>query len=137
MRTGARAGAISLTWIESHSDADVQHVSEYTEKIVEETTQLPGFLGIMLPSIDNRGYTITAWENVEHPRRLLREGQHKESMKWFFGKDSGAIGMTSVWELHHMRLMVHCSACHKVVDVDEDKTHCSCGEPLPALPSYL
>jgi steroid delta-isomerase-like uncharacterized protein len=132
-----RPGAISLTWIESHSDADGQHLSEYTEKIVEETAQMPGFLGLMLPFIDNRGYTLTAWEDVEQPRRLLREGQHKESMKWFFSKESSAFGMTSVWELHHIRLMVRCSACHRVVDLEANRTRCSCGEPLPDPPPYL
>ncbi|MCI0644220.1 MAG: nuclear transport factor 2 family protein [Chloroflexi bacterium] len=132
-----RPGAISLTWIESHSDADGQYVSEYTQKIVEETTQMPGFLGIMLSSIDNRGYTLTAWEDVEQPRRLLREGQHKESMKWFFSEESGAFAMASVWELHHMRMMVRCSTCHKVVDVEANRTTCSCGEPLPDPPPYF
>lgn len=132
-----RPGAISLTWIEGHSEADGQHLSEYTEKIVEETTQMPGFLGIMLSTIDNRGYTLTAWEDAEQPRLLLREGQHKESMKWFFGEEAGAFGMASVWKLHHMRLMVRCSACRKVVDVEANRTACSCGEPLPEPPPFL
>jgi len=131
-----RPGAVSLTWIESHSDEDAQHVAEYTQKIVEETAQLPGFLSIMLPTIGNRGHTITTWESVDQPRQLLREGQHKESMKWFFSHDARAIGMTSVWELHHLRMMLRCPSCHKIVDVDADKKSCSCGEPLPEPPSY-
>lgn len=132
-----RPGAISLTWIESHSDADGQAVREYSEKIVGETMQMPGFLGIMLSTIGNRGYTLTAWEDVEQPRRLLREGQHKESMKWFFSEESNSFAMASVWELHHMRVMVRCSACHKVVDIEANRPTCSCGERLPDPPSYL
>lgn len=132
-----RPGAISLTWIEGHSEADGQHLNEYTEKIVEETTQMPGFMGIMLSTINNRGYTLTAWEDVEQPRRLLREGQHKESMKWFFSKESGAFAMASVWQLHHIRLMVRCSACQRVVDLEANRTRCSCGELLPDPPPYL
>ena len=132
----AQPGAISLTWIESHSDADGQHLNEYTQKIVEEATQLPGFLGIVLPSIGKRGYTITAWEDVDQPRRLLREGQHKESMKWFFSEDATAVGMISVWKLHHIRMMLRCAACHKIVDADAKHKTCSCGEPLPEPPQY-
>jgi steroid delta-isomerase-like uncharacterized protein len=132
-----RPGAISLTWLESHSERDEQYVREYTEKIVRETFRLPGFLGLMVPTVGNRGYTLTAWEDVEHPRRLLREGQHKESMKWFFSEESEAFGMTSVWELHHMRMMVRCSNCRKVVDVDAEKKSCSCGEPIPKPPPFL
>jgi predicted ester cyclase len=128
-------GAISLTWIESHSEIDSQHVGQYTEKIVEETAQMPGFLGIMLPSIDNRGYTLTAWEDIKGPRRLLREGQHKESMNWFFSEDSEAFGMISVWELHHARMWVRCPNCKKVVDVAKET--CVCGEPIPEPPPFL
>ena len=131
-----RPGAFSITWIASNSQADGQYVSEYTQKIVRETTQMPGFLGIMLPSIGNRGFTVTAWESVEQPRQLLREGQHKESMKWFFGQDSTAVGMTSVWELHHARMMLRCPACNRVVDADAAKKQCSCGEPFPEAPSW-
>lgn len=131
-----RPGAISLTWIESQSDTDAKHVDEYTQKIVEETIQLPGFLSIMLPTIGSRGHTITTWEDLEQPRHLLREEQHKESMKWFFSNDARAIGMVSVWKLHHIRMMLRCQECYEIVDIESDKMTCSCGEPLPEPPPY-
>lgn len=131
-----RPGAISLTWIDSPTNEDAQHVGDYTQKIVEESTKLPGFLSIMLSSIGRRGYTITTWEDVDQPRQLLREGQHKESMKWFFSKESKATGMTSVWKLHHMRMMMRCQECNEIVDYDADKKTCSCGEPIPEPPPY-
>ena len=130
-------GAISITWIENRSESDNQYVSEFTQKIVEETTQLPGFLGIMVPSAGERGYTVTAWEKVEDTRQLMRGGQHKESMKWFFGSESQAIGMTSVWRLDHQRMMLRCAACGKVVDPAGQTGRCSCGEPSPEPPAFI
>jgi steroid delta-isomerase-like uncharacterized protein len=130
-------GAISITWIDARSEADGQHLGRYTDKIVEQTTQLPGFLGMMVSTMGTRGYTITAWEDVKQPRQLLREGAHKESMKWFFGEDSTAMAMTSVWEVHHTRMFLRCLRCKKVVEADGERKSCTCGEPLPESPPFL
>lgn len=130
-------GALSITWIDAQSAEDGHYIGRYTDKIVEQTVQLPGFLGMMLPVIGTRGYTITAWEDVNQPRQLLREGQHKESMKWFFGADSTALAMTSVWELHHTRMLLRCSHCRRVVDADAKQKSCACGQPLPEPPPFL
>ncbi len=138
MRSGktTRPGAFSLTFIQSDSDKDSQKITEFTQKIAQELAEMPGFLATVLSTVDNRGYTITAWEDVEHPSQLLRGGMHKRAMEWFFSDDSSAIGMVSVWTLDHVRMMVRCPACGHVVDADTGKDRCQCGEPIPEHPPY-
>ena len=138
MRSGktTKPGAFSLTFIQSDSDEDSQKIGEFSQRIAQEMAEMPGFIATMLSTIDNRGYTITAWEDVEHPSQLLRGGMHKRAMKWFLGDDSSAVGMTSVWALDHMRMMVRCPACGHVVDADSGKDRCRCGEPVPEHPTY-
>ncbi|MFQ5993390.1 MAG: ester cyclase [Nitrospiraceae bacterium] len=138
LRSGktTRPGAFSLTFIQSDSVEDFQRISEFSQKVGQEMAEMPGFLAAMFPTIGNRGYTITAWEDVEDPGQLLRGGTHKRAMEWFFSDDSSAIGMTSVWTLDHVRMMVRCPACGRVVDADTGKDSCQCGEPIPEHPPY-
>ncbi len=138
MRSGktTKPGAFSLTFIQSDSDDDFHKITEFSQKIAQELAEMPGFIATMLSTVDNRGYTITAWEDVEHPSQLLRGGMHKRAMKWFFSDDSSAIGMTSVWTLDHVRMMVRCPTCGHVVDADAGKVRCQCGEPIPEHPPY-
>lgn len=87
-----RPGAFSLTALQGRSDQDVQQVRAYSQRIAQEAAQMPGFISALFAIAGHRMFTITAWEDTESPKRLLRGGAHKEAMDRFFGPDFTAGG---------------------------------------------
>jgi steroid delta-isomerase-like uncharacterized protein len=132
-----KPAAFSLTYIQAHSDEEVQRMRDYGRRIAAELAQMPGFLSLVTAWFGKRGYTMTAWEDVESPRRLLRAGAHREAMQAFFGSNFAEGGMTSVWVPHHINaLWVRCNACGRLSDYERDEGTCQCGQPLPHLPYW-
>lgn len=82
-------------------------------------------------------YTITAWEDVESSKQLLRGGTHSKVMQAFYNSDFSEGGFTSVWMAHHINTMwVRCPACGQKGSADEPGGMCQCGQPLPEPPPY-
>jgi steroid delta-isomerase-like uncharacterized protein len=128
----AKPGAFSLTYIQVRSDEEVQQVQGYGRRIAADLAQMPGFLSLTTAWFGKRGYTITAWEGAESPKRLLRGGAHREAMQTFFGSDFAEIGTTGVWIPHHINaLWVRCAGCGQLSDYEQRAGICECGQPLP------
>ena len=131
-----KPGAFSLTSIRVRAD-EVQQLNEYSERVLAELAQMPGFISFTALFANNCGYTITAWEDAESASQMLRAGAHREAMKMFLGSDFAEGGMTSVWIPHHINaLWVRCTACGRMSDYDRDEGKCQCGQLLPHLPYW-
>lgn len=133
----ATPNALSMTSIQARSTGEMQTFWEQSRRIMGELTQTPGFVSSLTICIGQRGFTITTWEEAEHVRQLLREGQHRDSVKQFFNRDFTAGAMTSVWVPQRAHtLWQRCDVCGRLVDATGSTRICSCGEPLPESPSY-
>jgi len=136
--TGAKTkpSAFSLTVIEVRSPEETTEVSERGREIVQSALGMPGFISMVTAVVGQRMYTMSAWEDAEAPRALLREGPHVDAVKRMFQSDFAAGGFTSVWVPDHLNaLMVRCDACHDLTDWSEEGT-CTCGATLPEPPAY-
>ncbi len=132
-----KPGAFSLTMIQVHSDEEVQQVRDFSRSIAAEMLNMPGFITWIGVVIANRLYTITAWEDTDGPRQLLRGGTHSEAMDRFFGPDFAAGAMTSVWKPERINAMwVRCESCGSMEDYDLSNGMSQCGQPLPEPPPY-
>jgi steroid delta-isomerase-like uncharacterized protein len=139
LQTGKRTkpGAFSVTALQVRSAAEGQAVSDFTRRMVPELLQMPGFISFVGVVVGDRYLTVSAWEDPESPRQLLRGGAHKEAMEQFFGPQIGAGGITSVWTPHRMnRMWVRCPACQRMVDAERAEGNCPCGTALPEHPAY-
>jgi steroid delta-isomerase-like uncharacterized protein len=139
LQTGKRTkpGAFSLTALEVRSAEEGELVGQLTQRMIPELLQLPGFISFVGVVVGNRYLTISAWEDPESPRQLLKGGAHKEAMEQFFGPQIGAGGITSVWTPHRMnRMWVRCPACGRMADAERAEGKCPCGAALPEHPAY-
>ncbi len=126
-----RPGAFSLTYLQVRTDEEAQRVRDYGRRIVADLAQIPGFISLTTVWFGKRAYTITAWEDVESPKRL-REGAHREAMQTFFNSDFAETGVTGVWTPHHINtLWARCSACGQLCDYEQRQGVCKCGQALP------
>jgi hypothetical protein len=124
--------------IEVRSDEEAAEADKRSEQIMSELAQMPGFISAVMGNIGKRGFTVSAWETVDNPRQLLREGgAHWEAMQRFFGPDFAHGGTTTVWAPHHLNAMwVRCEVCGTMADAHELDGACPCGAPLPKHPDY-
>jgi hypothetical protein len=137
--TGKRTkpGAVSLTCLQVHSDAEAAEVRTYSRQILAEMLSLPGFIAFFGGTVGHTLYTVTAWEDPDQPRQLLRGGAHKDAMRRFFGPDFAVGGATTVWAPHHLNTMwVRCERCDRMSDSSAPDGKCACGQTLPEHPPY-
>ncbi len=98
---------------------------------------MEGFISWVGMVIGHRMMTVTAWENPENPRQLLRDGTHRSSMGRFFGPELADGGMTSVWIPERISPMwARCPACGRMADSAKAEGGCACGAPLPEAMAY-
>ena len=132
-----KPAAFSLTSLSVRSEKEVQEVRAYSRRILQEMGQMTGVIGVLLARAGDRMFTITAWEDAESPRQMLRNGPHQEAVKKFFGQDFTVGAMTSVWSPVRINPMwVRCTACGHMADYERLKGVCRCGQPLPERPPY-
>lgn len=136
--TTTEPGAFSLTYIGFRDDDDAAAVQSRTQDIIQDMTAMDGVIGAVFASVGGRGYTITAWEDPDDARQIMRGGAHATAVKELFERDGlGAEGMTSVWTPERVNgLMVRCTACLEMTDETDAATCPECGEPLPDTPTY-
>lgn len=132
-----KPGAFSLTSLLVKSDEEAQQVINDSQQIIMEMAQMPGFISWIGAAIGHRLYTITAWEDAESPKQLLRGGAHSKAMQTFFSTNFAKAAFTSVWSAHHLNpLWVRCPACGQMASYDDPQGRCQCGQPLPEQPPY-
>ncbi len=131
-----RPGAFAITTI-WNPDEQTETIRTLTRETAKEMLNMEGFIGASFVRFGGRGITITAWEQPEQTRQLVRGGTHGDAMKRFWA-DLGSAGFTSVWVPHHINpLWVRCSACGKMKSFESHGGVCGCGQPLPPAPDYF
>ena len=65
-----------MTSIGLHSDEEAQEVSGGGGRIPREMAQIPGFISAVTARAGLRMFTMSAWEDVDSPKQLLRGGAH-------------------------------------------------------------
>lgn len=132
----AKPGAFSVTVLRVRDASEIERVREYSRAVAAEMPSQPGFIGLALATVGDRMMTFSAWDSVEAPRRMMREGTHKAAVPAFFNELSLG-GWTSVWA--PVRINPHwirCTSCGQMED-SEKTTTCRCGAPLPPPAAYF
>jgi SnoaL-like polyketide cyclase len=133
----AKPGAFSITALRARDAADVEGVSERSRRIAAGMPSLKGFIGLVATTIGERMLTISAWEHPDDPRQLIRNGEHPEAMKKFFGPELGGGGYTAVFVPERINAMwVRCPDCQKMIDHAAKQGVCGCGATLPEPMAY-
>jgi hypothetical protein len=98
---------------------------------------MDGFIGATTAVIGNRMVTISAWDDADSPRQLMRTGTHSEIQKKMYDGTLAQQGFTSVWVKDRVNpYMVRCDACGKMTRSPDDERKCRCGAQLPAAAPY-
>lgn len=134
----ALPGAFSITTFEARSEEEKVAVSESGRKIAEEMLSIPGFISVVTVNVGDRLMTITAWDSSDSMAPLMKNGEHRVSVRRYFQSDfSGRGGATGIWipgRLNPRR--VRCNDCSKMVPVTAAGDLCSCGVTLPDPLAY-
>ena len=133
-----RPGAFGITILSCADAADQERISEYSRQIATEMLGMDGFLGWVGAIVGDRMATITAWESPEHAEQLMRDGTHREAMRYFWADDSKVLGgWTSVWVPERINaLWARCESCGKMVNSDRMNGVCECGATLPSFGAW-
>lgn len=138
--TGKREepAAFSITYLQARDSDSIEDVRNRSRDSLTEMLGMDAFIGATTATIGERMVTITAWNDPDAPRRLMREGSHGEAMKSFYNGSLASSGYTSVWTLHRNNgFWTRCSACGQMARNAADGDACSnCGVPLPDRPPY-
>ena len=130
-------GAFSITYLEARDDDCKQAVREGSRATLIEMLGIDGFNGATTATIGNRMVTISAWEDADSPRQLMRTGTHSEIQKTMYDGTLAQHGFTSVWVKERVNpYMVRCDACGKMTRGPGDERKCRCGAQLPAAAPY-
>jgi steroid delta-isomerase-like uncharacterized protein len=135
--TRTRPGAVSTTWIDVRHEQDRQTMDRFSQQVVQELMQMPGFISFVGGVYGNRWWTVTAWEDAESAHQILRLPAHKDAMGQFFRGDLGSAAFTSVWAAQgDNALWLRCAACGTVTKYVGADGRCTCGQALPESPPY-
>ena len=131
-------GAFSLTTLYFRDAEDEEAISDRVQDVITEMIEMDGVISAIATRDGERGNTITAWDEPEDARRLMREGSHREAVEEMFETDGlGEAGMTSIWTLERMNgRMLRCEECRELTYEVEADTCPECDAPLPAAPAY-
>lgn len=130
---GREPGVVSLTVLEARSPEEIERVRTGTRGVIADLLETPGFISWVGAVVDNRMYTITAWDDLDAVARLQDSPAHGAAMRLFFSPDPEGLaagGQTGVWSPHRLNgLWARCAACGRMVQPDADGG-CACGAEL-------
>jgi steroid delta-isomerase-like uncharacterized protein len=138
MATGKRTrpGAFSITSLRIRSEAEVEKVQNYSQRIMQEMPGMRGFISAVTGRAGSHMFTVTAWESPDDIRQM-RGGAHQEAMDGFFGPDFTHGGVTSVWTPHRLNAVwVRCGECGEMSATQGSGSTCRSGHTLPDPPPY-
>ena len=129
-------GAFSVTQLIVRSAAESDENRALGREIAAEMLGMKGFIGVVTAAIGDRRVTISAWEDAESPRQVMRGGTHATAMRAFWAHLSDG-GYTSVWVPARVNAVwVRCPTCQHMVDRKKQQGVCSCGATLPPPRAY-
>lgn len=135
---GRQPGAMSLTVLEARSPEEIQEVRSRTRGVVSDLLGTPGFISWVGAVVDNRMFTITAWDDADAVLRLQESPAHSDAMRAFFTAEPEGLaagGQTGVWAPQRLNGMwVRCATCGRMVQPAPDGA-CACGAEL-SPPGY-
>jgi steroid delta-isomerase-like uncharacterized protein len=132
-----KPGTFSITVLHARSETEMEQVRDYSRRIATEMLAMPEFIGWTGIIIGDRMMTVTAWDEPQSPRRLIREGTHVQAMQKFFGPEIATSGYTSVWIPERFNATwVRCTQCGRMADYRRANGRCTCGQALPEPPPY-
>jgi steroid delta-isomerase-like uncharacterized protein len=133
----AEPGAFSITYLEARDAQCVKTVREGSRASLIDMLKMDGFIGATTATIGTRMVTISAWENPESSRRVMKEGTHATAQKGFYDGSLASRGFTSVWTKHRMNpYWIRCDACGHMNRDPGENAACTCGAKLPARRPY-
>lgn len=131
-------GAFSVTTLYARNDEMAEKVKEGSRASLIDMLGMDGFIGATTAVIGKRMVTISAWDDADAPREVMRRGAHAEAMKGMLSGEVADGGFTSVYTLERMNpYLLRCDACGKMnrgVEGGEDCKHC--GTALPERQPY-
>jgi predicted ester cyclase/heme-degrading monooxygenase HmoA len=131
-------GALSMTWIDVHDEAEGEEIKQRSRAIAAEMARVPGFIGWVGIGIAERLYTLTLWDDPETVRQLTASAQHKAAARQVFETNFGTALHTGVWVPDHLNPQwQRCPKCGTMIDPDRPDQSCPCGEPSPARRMYV
>lgn len=134
----ARPGAVSVTWLDAATDDQRDYVRDASRVIATRMLRMPGFISWYGVIIGKRMLTLTAWENAEHVREIMRDETHRQGVKKVFQGDVAAAMHTGIWAPNHLNpLYQRCAGCGQLVNVEQTDGCCSCGAALDQRPAWL
>lgn len=133
-------GAIALTWISVKSQKEGIQILADSTKLKEELADAPGFISIVEANLINqgRGFTVSAWENVEDLKTAYRGSAHSKAIKHFAEGIAGSGIFTSLWVPYQLnKLSIRCENCGTFNDGTREYEPCKkCGTLLPEQLTY-
>ncbi len=130
-------GAFSITQVEPLDDTAAEKIRESSRATMVSMLEMDGFIGAVTANIGERMMTITAWDNADAPRQLMRPGPHAAATKGMMDGSLAKSGYTSVHEAVRVNpYLLRCEACGKMHRGPEPQASCGCGATLPDQPAY-
>lgn len=131
-----KPGAFSITWLDVNSPEEIDEIRNFSRPLMNDMKNMDGFIGAMTAANDNRVFTITAWEDVEDTKQVLRNEYHREAMQRFYS-DLSKGGAISIYRPEYIGpLLMRCNACQKITDYEKHDGKCECGGVLNKPHSY-
>ena len=132
----APPGAFSITSLRVHSEAEVEKVRAYGERILREMPTMKGFIGAVTGRAGSHMFTVTAWDSPDDVKQI-HGGAHRDAVRSFFGPDFVSAGTTSVWTPHRINAVwVRCGECGAMSATQGNGSKCRSGHVLPDQPPY-
>lgn len=130
-------GAFSITYLEAKDADDTANIREGSRKSLIDMLGMKGFIGATTAVIGTRMVTISAWDDEDAPRAVMREGAHAEEQKKMLTGDMGRRGYTSVWSKARINpFLMRCDACGKLTRGENAARTCDCGAQLDGPVPY-
>ena len=139
VRTGKRQppGAFSITQLEAIDSETAEKVREGSRETLTEMLGMKGFIDAITAKIGDRMMTISAWDDADAPRQLMKQGAHAEAMHSMMKGKLAKNGFTSVYVPTRINpYLRRCEVCGNMYRGSEDGANCSCGAALPDRPAY-
>ena len=133
----SKPGAFSIKSLTVRSEKEAEEVRRFGGGIFRDMIPMPGFISAVTARVGFRMFAMSAWEDAESPKQLLRGDAHKEAMDRVLGPDFAAGFMTSVWVPDRINAMwVRCLHCDRMAVHSGEDEKCQCGQALPEAAPY-